>query len=71
MTRNPVEPDPLEAALESLQRGLGGSRINASVRGSILPLLSQHEAALVALGVELALETIRNERSRPGGQGTL
>lgn len=71
MTRNPSDPDPLEAALESLQRGLGSPRINEKVRGSILPLLTPHELALVSLGVELALETLRNERSRSGGEGTL
>ena len=45
MTRSPSDPDPLEAALESLQRGLGSPRINEKVRGSILPLLTPHELA--------------------------
>ena len=66
----PTNPDPLEASVESLLEGLGATERHVSTLGGVLPLLTYGERQMVALGVYLALELIR-ERRRSEGQGTL
>lgn len=67
---NPTDPDPLEASVESLLEGLGATESHVAMAAGILPQLSLGERQLVALGLYLALELIR-ERRRSEGQGTL
>ena len=66
----PTNPDPLEASVESLLEGLGATESHVSTFSGVLPLLTYGERQMVALGVYLALELIR-ERRRSEGQGTL
>ena len=56
----------LESSLESLQRYLGSPRIPANTSAGVLSLLSPSELQMVALGVQLALETVRSEHDRRG-----
>lgn len=66
-----IDLDLLEAELESLQRGLGATESVLSTMGSVLPLLSQHERQIAAIGVHLALEMIRRERAGRTSQTTI
>lgn len=66
----PTNKDPLEASVESLLEGLGATESHVSTFSGVLPLLTYGERQMVALGVYLALELIR-ERRRSEGQGTL
>jgi len=66
----PTNKDPLEASVESLLEGLGATERHVSIGTGVLPQLSHGERQLVALGVYLALELIR-ERRRQGDQGAL
>jgi len=66
----PTNTDPLEASVESLLEGLGATERRLAMAAGILPQLSIGERQLVALGLYLALEMIR-ERRRSEGQGTL
>ena len=68
MTGLPTNKDPLEASVESLLEGLGATESHVSIGAGVLPSLSHGERQLVALGVYLALELIR-ERRREGDQG--
>ena len=70
MTGQPTNTDPLEASVESLLEGLGATESHVAMATGILPQLSIGERQLVALGLYLALELIR-ERRRSEGQGTL
>lgn len=63
--------DPLEASVESLLEGLGATESHVSTLGGVLPLLTYGERQMVALGVYLALELIRNDGRRSAGSGTL
>ena len=58
----PTNKDPLEASVESLLEGLGATESHVSTLGSVLPLLTYGERQMVALGVYLALELIRERR---------
>ena len=68
---NPTSKDPLEASVESLLEGLGATGSHVSTLGGVLPLLTPGERQMVALGVYLALELIRNDGRRSAGSGTL
>ena len=67
----PTNPDPLEASVESLLEGLGATESHLSTLSGVLPLLTFGERQMVALGVYLALELIRNDGRRSAGSGTL
>ena len=71
MTGNPTDRSPLEASVESLLEGLGATESHVSTLCGVLPLLSLGERQMVALGVYLALELIRDERRRQAGQGAV
>ena len=71
MTGQPTNTDPLEASVESLLEGLGATECHLSTLGGVLPLLTFGERQMVALGVYLALELIRNDGRRSAGSGTL
>ena len=58
----PTNPDPLEASVESLLEGLGATESHVSTFSGVLPLLTYGERQMVALGVYLALELIRERR---------
>jgi hypothetical protein len=62
MTGLPTNPDPLEASVESLLEGLGATESHVSTFSGVLPLLTYGERQMVALGVYLALELIRERR---------
>ena len=56
------DDEALEQSLESLQRHLGATESHVSSWGGVLPLLTYGERQMVALGVYLALELIRERR---------
>ena len=58
----PTNKDPLEASVESLLEGLGATESHVSTFSGVLPLLTYGERQMVALGVYLALELIRERR---------